>query len=163
MHNIRKEFDEAERYYKKALELESDDANNNGNYALFLHNIRKEYDEAERYYKKALELESDDANNNGNYAQHLLAQGRKAESVTFLEKAFKNDQTEGDLTVELWFYRLAHFPEYFEEAKIELDRLLEDGHKSIGWDLSENITQAEKEGFKDIRILEDYAKRITDL
>jgi Tfp pilus assembly protein PilF len=56
---IHKKHDQAEKHYKKALELEPNNAAANGNYALFLEVIRKNYDQAEAYYKKALELEPD--------------------------------------------------------------------------------------------------------
>jgi Tfp pilus assembly protein PilF len=48
--NIRKDYDQAEKYYKEALELDPDHANNNRNYANFLEVIRKNYDQAEEYY-----------------------------------------------------------------------------------------------------------------
>jgi Tfp pilus assembly protein PilF len=41
---IRKNYDQAEEYYKKSLELEPDDENANNNYAGFLTYIRKDYD-----------------------------------------------------------------------------------------------------------------------
>jgi Tfp pilus assembly protein PilF len=52
--DIRKNYDQAEAYYKKSLELEPDNANTNGNYAIFLKDIHKNYDQAEEYYKKSL-------------------------------------------------------------------------------------------------------------
>ena len=161
--NIKNNYDEAEKYYKKVLELEPNHANNNGNYALFLSNIKNDYDEAEKYYKKALELEPNHANNNGNYASFLLSQGRKDESSTFLDNAFEyhKNENENDLYLELWFYRLAHFPEYFDEAQKELDKFLAKGVKSIGWDFSQNIQRAKLDGFKDIELLESYAKKIS--
>ena len=69
--NIRKNYDEAEEYYLKALELVPEDATSNGNYANFLTDIKKDYDKAEKYYLKALELAPEDATNNGNYAIFL--------------------------------------------------------------------------------------------
>lgn len=68
---------------------------------------------------------------------------------------------EGGLALELWFYRLAHHSEIFEQAKQELDRLLANGHRSIGWNFSGNIKRAKEDGFENIELLEDYAKRIT--
>ena len=38
---IRKNYEGAEEYYKKSLELDSNDVINNGNYALFLERIQK--------------------------------------------------------------------------------------------------------------------------
>ncbi len=69
--DIRKEYDEAEKYYKIALKSEPNDADINGNYANFLKNIRKKYDEAEEHYKIALKSEPNCANINGNYANFL--------------------------------------------------------------------------------------------
>ena len=75
--------------------------------------------------------------------------------------AFENNTTENDLTVELWFYRLAHFPEYFEEAQKELDRLLADGKRSIGWNFDSNIERAKQDGFEYMGLLREYARKIT--
>jgi Tfp pilus assembly protein PilF len=69
--DIKKDYNGAERYYKKALELDQVSAINNGNYAIFLTDIKKDYDGAERYYKKALELDPNRANTNDNYAVFL--------------------------------------------------------------------------------------------
>jgi tetratricopeptide (TPR) repeat protein len=56
---IHKKHDQAEKHYKKALELEPNNAAANGNYALFLMKIHKKHDQAEKHYKKALKLEPD--------------------------------------------------------------------------------------------------------
>jgi hypothetical protein len=45
---------------------------------------------------------------------------------------------------ELWFYRLAHCPDYRQQAIKQLDALLEMGVKSIGWDFSANIERAKE-------------------
>ncbi|MDD4615451.1 MAG: tetratricopeptide repeat protein [Caldisericia bacterium] len=63
--DIRKDYNRAEEYYKKALELNPKNSDNLGNYANFLCHIRKDYDRAEEYYKKALEL---DPKNSDHYA-----------------------------------------------------------------------------------------------
>lgn len=157
--NLDKDKD-ANIYSKKALKNEPNDVLYIGNYANLLQKLNKDI-EAEIYYKKALEIEPSNANNNGNYAQFLLIQGNKKEALSYIENAFKNQTTENDLLIELWFYRLAHYPEYFQEAKKELDLLLEKGIRSISWDFSRNIEQARKEGHQDIELLEDFTKRIT--
>ena len=69
--DIKKDFDAAENYYLKVLELEPEDSAFIGNYALFLESIRKEYDEAEKYYLKALALDPNNTNVVGNYAVFL--------------------------------------------------------------------------------------------
>lgn len=161
LRRIRKDYDKAEEHYQKALALEPESANSNSSHAIFLTNIRKDYDKAEEYYQKALVLDPDYANYNANYAQLFLITSRKSEAERYMKIAFANMDTEKDLALELWFYRLAHYPEFFEQAKKELDRLLAEGHKSLHWNLDDNIKQAEKDGFKDIQLLEDYAKKIT--
>jgi Tfp pilus assembly protein PilF len=158
---IQKEYDKAEKYYIKALEIKPNDADYNGNYANFLTLIRKDYENAEKYYEKALEIEPNHANNNGNYAQFLLIQGKKEEARKYIEIAFENLTFEEDLPVELWFYRLAHYDEYHQEAQQRLDELLDAGYRSIGWNLEDNIKRAEQDGFEDIKLLRAYANMIT--
>ncbi len=162
--NLLKKLDrdnEAKIFYKKALEIESNDALYNGNYASLLQKLNKN-DEAETFYKEALEIKPNNAINNGNYAQFLLIHGKKEKAKSYIENAFKNQSIKNDLHIELWFYRVAHYPEYFEEAQKELDTLLKKGIRSISWDFSRNIEQAKKEGHKDIKFLEEYAKKITN-
>jgi len=151
----------AEEFFLKALELNPNDAGSHGNYALLLKNIKKDYKQAEKHYLKSLKIDSDSAIFNGNYAQYLLAQGRKDKANIFMDRAFENMKDENDLTVELWFFRLAHYSEYFDKAQKELDRLLDNGIRSIGWDFDDNIQRALDDGFEDIELLKSYAKRIT--
>lgn len=156
-----KRYSEAESYFKKALGNNPNHIDINANYALFLQNLNNN-EKAETQYKHVLKIKPNHLNANGNYAQFLLIKGKKDEAKSYIENAFKNSFTENDLLVELWFYRFAHYPEYFEEAKKELDTLLEKGIRSIDWDFSRNIEQAKKEGHKDIKLLEEYAKKITN-
>ncbi len=157
---IRKEYDEAEKHYKIALKSEPNDASVNNNYAAFLTTIRKEYDEAEKHYKIALKSEPNHVHINGNYAGFLLSQGKKTQANEYLKRAFKYLTVEDDLSVELWFYRLAHYPNDRTEAVQQLDKLLDKGIRSIGWDFSDHIKQAEKAGFTPITLLQEYADKI---
>jgi Tfp pilus assembly protein PilF len=72
LENQHRNYDEAERYYKRAVEANPNHANNLGNYALFLKNRRRNYGEAERYYKLAVEAGPNHPNNLGNYAAFLM-------------------------------------------------------------------------------------------
>jgi protein O-mannosyl-transferase len=54
---IRKNYDEAERLFRKALQLDPNHAAHTLSFAIFLPTIRKNYDEAERLYRKASELD----------------------------------------------------------------------------------------------------------
>ncbi len=163
LENIRKEYDEAEKHYKTALKSEPNHTNTNGNYAIFLTDIRKEYDEAEKHYKTALKSEPNHTNTNGNYAGLLLSQGKKTQANEYLQRAFEYLTVEDDLnglSVELWFYRLAHYPNDRTEAVQQLDKLLDKGIRSINWNLSDHIKQAEKAGFTPITLLQEYADKI---
>ncbi len=159
---IRKDYDAAEKYYKKALELEPNQANIIVNYASFIQFILKGYDTAEKKYEKALELEPDDADYNGNYASFLLAQGKKDTAKPYLNKAFEKC-TENQLQIELWFYRYAHYLEYFEEAHKKLIELIEQGIRSPYWNFEDNIKQAEKDGHPNVKELKRLAKIITEV
>ncbi|CAC9572916.1 hypothetical protein [uncultured Gammaproteobacteria bacterium] len=106
--------------YPKSFELCVD-------YANFLTIIGKDHDQAEKHYKKALELEPNDAAVNGNYAKFLLIKGEESQAQVYLDKAFNSVDNQQDLLVELWFYRLAHYPDYRQQAIEQLDVLLEMG------------------------------------
>ena len=67
LEEVRKNYKEAERLYRKALQLAPNDADNTANFAVFMES-RKKHDEAERLYRKALDLAPNDADNTGNFA-----------------------------------------------------------------------------------------------
>ncbi len=156
----KKDYEQAEFFYLKALEVASADSINYGNYANFLKNIKKNFDQAEPFYLKALKENPENAYYNGNYACFLLALGQKEKGSTYLEKAFLLEPAD-DLLSELWFYKLAHFPNDAKNARKELDTLLANGVTSPGWDFSLNIERAKKDGCEYIEELEDYAKKIS--
>ena len=57
--NIRKDYDNAEKYYKKALELDHESANKNGNYAGLLLGLGRKI-EGKKYLDKAFGLQKDE-------------------------------------------------------------------------------------------------------
>ncbi len=69
---MRKDYQGAERLYRKALELAPNDANNNSLFALFMESVRKDYEEAERLYRQALVLDPNDATNIGSFAVFIV-------------------------------------------------------------------------------------------
>ena len=159
---IRKDNDGAERYYKKALELDPNRANHTGNYANFLKDIRKDYNGAERLFKKALELNPNDVNHTANYCQLLLAQGEQVRGKELLKGAFSLTPPTPDLELELWFYGLAHFPAEYPQAEQKIRTLLAEGARSNGWDFRDNIARAEADGHPNIPLLRELADAISE-
>ena len=68
MHEVRKEYDEAEGLYRRALKLDPNQASTTHNLARFMRGVRKDYDEAERLYRRALGLDPKNARHTGNFA-----------------------------------------------------------------------------------------------
>jgi tetratricopeptide (TPR) repeat protein len=162
LNDIKKDYQNAEKYYLKALSLEPEGAIKNGNYASFLENTKKDYENAEKYYLKALALDSENANNNGNYAGFLLITNRKNEATKYLDKAFRlNNNEKTGLLVELLFYKYAHYTESIKESEKTIEELLKEGIQSIGWNLDKNVEVAIKNGHPNPKKLKEFAERIT--
>jgi tetratricopeptide (TPR) repeat protein len=160
--DIRKQYDEAQKYYLKALEIDPEKATINGNYANFLFDIKKQYDEAQKYYLKALEIDPENADINGNYAKHLIICNKRDEAIEYINRAFELiKDVENDQTLELWFYCYAIFPKAYPQSKTKIEELLAKGIQSIGWDLSEILKIAGKEKHPDYKQLIEFEKRIT--
>jgi len=117
MVNIRKDYDEAERLYRKALELDLTNAITTGNFALFMHHIRKDYDEAERLYRKALELDPTNAITTGNFAlfmHHIRKDYDEAERL--YRKALELDPTNANTTGSFALF-MHHTRKDYDEAE----------------------------------------------
>ena len=54
------------------------------------------------------------------------------------------------------------FPKKFPESRQKIERLLEQGVKSVGWDLSEIVKIEEREKHPEIEKVKEFAKRISD-
>ena len=94
---------------------------------------------------------------------YSLATGRKAEAKKLIDRAFSFNSDCQGLLAELWFYRYANFYEkYGETAYDELVKLIKDGARSIGWNFTDNIELAKKEGHPHIDKLEKLSKIITE-
>ena len=148
LETVRGDHDGAEEHYKRALELDPNHANALGGYALFLRSVRGDNAGAEEYFLRAIEADPDHANNLGNYAGFLLGLGRLEEGLDLLTRAMSNSEfpTNFELQAECWFYLYANGPaDRRDEALIELKRVLADGGRSAGWDLSANIVRAIKD------------------
>jgi Tfp pilus assembly protein PilF len=71
LHRHRKDGQQAEKYFRRALEMEPDRASIYGNYANFLSDFCKDLDGAEENYKRAFEIEPDNPHTLGNYGVFL--------------------------------------------------------------------------------------------
>lgn len=72
------------------------------------------------------------------------------------------DDENNPVALELWFYCFAAFPKKFPEGRQKIEGLLEQGIKSMGWDLSEIVKIAEREKHPEIEKVKEFAKRISD-
>ena len=92
----------------------------------------------------------------------LLICDRKEEALIFIKKAFSYiTDKKNSVILELWFYCYAVFPEKFPESRQKIEELLEQGIKSIGWDLSEIVKIAEKEKHSEIEKVREFAAKIS--
>lgn len=163
LQNIKKDYKASEKHYLRALTLDPEHANNNENYAGFLHNAKKDYNAAEKHYRKAVEIEPNDADFNGNYAGFLFSIGNHKSAEKHLQLAPDNASPgkEKNLLLECYFYEYAHITSKRKNAETELLKLLELGVSSLGFELSQNVDRAIKDGHSSPDKLRDYAQRIS--
>ncbi|MCH8045834.1 MAG: tetratricopeptide repeat protein [Planctomycetes bacterium] len=144
----RKQPDQAEKFYKRAIDADPKDANLLGGYANFLWRERNQPGQVEEFYIRAIDADPQNANNLGNYAMCLLAAGRRKEGLEKLNEATELHASEParDLSVELGFYWYAQGPAK-ERSKwlARLKKLLKDGVRSPGWDLTPIVERATKD------------------
>ncbi len=158
-------YEEAESLFRRALESDPNDAHTLSNLALFMCDVRHTHDEAESLYRRALESDPKHANNLGNFSWFLLGQGRREEGLVWLEKALKR-LTEVDdptLEAECRFYQYALGPDHERpEALNKLRQLFDKSNfHSPGWDFSNIIDQAQKNGHPEVAWLNRLAQVIS--
>lgn len=156
----RKNYDKAEEYYTAALNIDPSFPNTIANYAVFLSDIRQRYDEAEEYFERSLKLIPDDGHYHGNYAHHLLVSKEAVKSAELhIDKAFElYDEGQEGLNAELWFYRFVHYKKWHKKAEKELEKLVEAGAKSIGWNFQPHVEIAEANKHPKLEKVKEFAK-----
>ncbi len=157
MKNIRKDYNRAEKLYQQAIAADSKNARNLGNFAIFMQTIRKDYNRAEQLYQQAIAANPKDANSLANFAQLKLIKGDYKNGRALIDRAFAANPEEPALKLELWFYRLAHFPKEYPQAQKEIVSILKTGERDEGWDFSGNIAQAKKDGHANVPLLQAFS------
>jgi tetratricopeptide (TPR) repeat protein len=143
----RQKPDEAEKYYRRAVNAYPKNAWILASYANFLKTVRQNGAEAERYYRGAIEADLKAAGILGNLSQLLFEDGRTDEGLKHLVEALAamNPNETLGLPVELMFYGYAHGPAAERSGYLsQLKRLLENGTRSSGWNFSRNVERATK-------------------
>ncbi len=117
------------------------------------------------FYRRAIDADPQHASSLSNYAGFLLFRGRREEGLVMPGRATTMlVGSPPSLAAECWFYTFAHqgvSTRY--DALCKLKRVLEEGARSPGWDLSQNIERAEQDGHTDIEWLKKLAMVITDV
>lgn len=144
----RKQPDRTEEFFKRAIDADPKYPAALCNYANFLWKERKQPDQAEQFYKRGIDADPNNANSLGNFAMYLLAAGRRKEGLKKLDQATALHASEpaGDLSAELSFYWYVQGPAN-ERSKwlARLKKLLKDGVRSPGWDLTPIVERATKD------------------
>jgi tetratricopeptide (TPR) repeat protein len=145
---VRGEHDRAEELYERAIAADPNNAQSLGNYAIFLTDVRGKHDRAEELYQRAIAADPNNANNLGNYARLLLELHKDIRALALIHQA-RSAAGAGDdsLRAELWLYLAAAGPDDVRhEALSSLERLIDAGVRSPGWNFSRILTRAEAEG-----------------
>jgi tetratricopeptide (TPR) repeat protein/cellulose biosynthesis protein BcsQ len=161
VYNNLEQYNEAVLDYTKAIEIKPDDCEYYNIRGLAYTNL-EQYNEAILDYTKAIDIDGNNPDLYSNLAQIYFFQSNKEKAKKLIDKAFTLNP-ELPLQLELWFYRYAHFPEWRDVAKTELEMLMSNSEaKSIGWDFSKNIEIAIAEGHPEPEELKRIAKQITE-
>lgn len=128
-------------------------------YAIFLQITGRDHKKAVQLYERAIKIDDGDANLMGNLSQLYLSQGGMERGQFLIDQAFKKAKRPGNgpLLLELWFYRLSHFPKKYPEAREKIVAMLKDGVRDEDWDFSRTIARAEADGHPDVPMLKKLA------
>ena len=90
LNNVRKDYDGAEKMFRKAIALDPNDAYAHSNLGIVLKEVRKDYDGAEKMYRKAIELDPKYANARWNLSQILEDQKNDIPGAVKLMEEYVN-------------------------------------------------------------------------
>ena len=163
-HN-RHDSDRAEECYLRAIEADPANSWCLDRYASFLRFERNDAAGAEGYYKRAVAAERRHAGHFGNYGGLLFSLGRTDEGLRLVAQARDlGAESDPEVAVELAFYEYAHDPDPTrrQAGLVELKRMLREGARSPGWDLSDNVEQARRSGHSEPELLAMLARVIAE-
>jgi len=162
---ILKRNSEAEQMHLRALDIDPDNAHALSSFANFLATSLNQHERAEQMFRRSIKFHPKDPNTLGNYARYMFATGRSHEGLQLLDRALANTDAEASYAVllELSFYRLAHDHRIEpKDALREVRAQLLAGHRSPGWDLTDNVVRAREDGHPFADLLAAIAKVIAD-
>ena len=161
-------IEEAEKSYKKAIELKPDYAEAHYNLGVILQSLGR-FDETEKSYKKAIELKPDFPEAHYNLGVTLQNLGRLDEAETSLKKAIelKPDFPEAHNNLGNTLFELSKIDEAETSLKkaIELKPDYAEAHYNLGVTLQNlgRLDEAEKSYKKAIELKPDYAEAHNNL
>lgn len=98
LHNEKKDYNNAEIYYSKCLDIDSNDSFINGNYAILLHTFKpNSKNNAELYFKKSLEENPNSSAINGGYATFLNSKRNYLEAEIYYKKSLNINHLDANL------------------------------------------------------------------
>ncbi len=154
----KKDHKKTEIILSKAIKFDPESLRFQCTYAGFLFKIKKDYNAAEKILKKLV------TKNNPQffavYAQFYFFQNKFYEAEILINQAFANNPSD-EVSLELWFYRFAHFPQWHEKAEFEMNKLIKNNVKCLSWGLQKNVVIALFSGHPYPEKLENYSKQIT--
>ncbi len=155
------DYERTEQLYKEILKISPQNSDFLESYALFLSHRKKDYAQAEEYYRQIVELDPENANNLGNYAHFkIISEENLKEAKGLIDSAFRLNEETSSLSAELWFYRYAHYREYLDEGKKQLQKLIDSGINSLEWDFNSHVEIAKRNGHPDIDQLNEFALKL---
>lgn len=122
-YNTQKDYENSDKYFKKALEVSPNNATVLNNFAYFLSVRNENLEEAEVMSKKSNELQPNNSSFLDTYGWIMYQKGNYEEAKKWLEKSLKADERESATTLEHLgdtFYKLGNIEEAvsnWEQAK----------------------------------------------
>jgi Tfp pilus assembly protein PilF len=115
--------------------------------------------DVEPMYRQALEWQPNQPLAALNLAQILLRRDNSDEEARLLLAEVSRAELTPEMRLELLFYGLAYSVEGFEDACVEMRRLLDEDVRVTAWDLSQEIEAAREQGHDHSELLAQVIER----